>query len=78
MSRVWQKLQDCRSNSNKRNEKGRRVFRTEVNHDVPELSVILQVKINGNPVTAILDSGAGPSVLDYDTLRDLGLTNHLR
>ena len=40
---------------------------------LPELSVVIPVKINGKSVTVILYSGAGPSVLDYETLNELGL-----
>ena len=38
-----------------------------------ELSVVLPIKLNGKSLTAILDSGAGPSVIDYNTNRNLGL-----
>ena len=30
-------------------------------------------EVNGKSITAILDSGAGPSVIDYNTIYDLGL-----
>ena len=38
-----------------------------------ELSVVLPMKLNGLSLTAILDSGAGPSEIDYNTIRNLGL-----
>ena len=43
----------------------------------PELSVVVKAEINGVPTTVILDSGAGPSVLDYGTLKNLGLAKRL-
>ena len=36
------------------------------------------MKINGEPVSALLDSGAGPSVMDLQTVRNLGLETHMR
>ena len=45
--------------------------------DLPELCVVVKAEINGVPTTVILDSGAGPSVLDYDTLKNLGLAKYL-
>ena len=38
-----------------------------------ELSVLLPVKIANATLEMILDSGAGPSVIDLGTIRDLGL-----
>ena len=70
------KLQDCKSSKSGRD--GHRVFVARTDQSSPELSVVLSVKINGNPVTVILDSGAGPSVLDYETLSELGLTKYLQ
>ena len=36
-----------------------------------EMAVILPIKLSGEPIKALLDSGAGPSVIDVGTLRDL-------
>ena len=38
-----------------------------------EMSVILPIKLSGEPINALLDSGAGPSVIDKNTLCQLGL-----
>ena len=38
-----------------------------------ELSVVLPIKLNGISLSAILDSGAGSSEIDYNTIRNLGL-----
>ena len=38
-----------------------------------ELAAALSVKLNGEHVSALVDSGAGPSVIDLETVRDLGL-----
>ena len=67
------RLQECKVD--KPNPGGRRVFTTEM--ALPELSVVVKAEINGVPITVILDSGAGPSVLDYGTLKNLGLAKHL-
>ena len=42
-------------------------------HPISELSVIVSVKLANTPIEMILNSGAGPSVLDFGTVRDLGL-----
>ena len=41
-------------------------------------SVVLPVKVNGESVSALLDSGAGPLVMDLQTIRNLGLETHMR
>ena len=38
-----------------------------------DLSVALPIKINGESVSALIDSGAGPSVIDFQSICDLGL-----
>ena len=43
-----------------------------------ELSVLLLVKLENTPMKMILDSGAGPSILDIGTVRELGLENSIR
>ena len=42
------------------------------------LAVVLPVKLDGEPVSALLDSGAGPSVVDLQTVRNLGLETRMR
>ena len=42
-----------------------------------EMSAVLPVTLNGEPITALLDSGAGPSVLDIRTVCDLGLDSKM-
>ena len=41
------------------------------------LAVVLPVKLDGEPVSALLDSGAGPSVVDLQTVRNLGLETRM-
>ena len=42
-----------------------------------ELSVALPVRINGKLVTALNDSGAGPSVIDFQTVCNFGLESQV-
>ena len=42
-----------------------------------ELSVLLPVKLANSPLEMILDSGAGPSVIDIGTIRELGLERQI-
>ena len=42
-----------------------------------ELSVILPVKLANSSIEMVLDSGAGPSVIDLGTVRYLGLERHI-
>ena len=57
---------------------GRKILNLEHWGTSTELSVVLPVKLNGKSITAILDSGAGPSVIDYNTIFDLGLKSLVR
>ena len=41
------------------------------------LAAALSVKLNGKPVSALVGSGAGPSVIDIEAVRDLGLEAQL-
>ena len=40
-------------------------------------SVVLKVKMGGKVVNAILDSGAGCSVIDLGTLKEIGFEKHV-
>ena len=72
---VVKRDQECKVD--KPNPGGRRVFTTEMEDALPELFVVVKAEINGVPITVILDSGVGPSVLDYGTLKNLGPAKHL-
>ena len=41
------------------------------------MAVILPIKLSGEPIKALLDSGAGPSVIDVETLRDLRFDQYM-
>lgn len=41
------------------------------------LAAALSVKLNGKPVSALVDSGAGLTVIDIEAVRDLGLEAQL-
>ena len=43
-----------------------------------EDTVTLKVKISGKEVSAVLDTGAKPSVIDRKTLAQLGLSGHIQ
>ena len=49
------------------------VMVTKLHGGREEMSVILPIKLSGEPINALLDSGAGPSVIDRNTLCKLGL-----
>ena len=38
-----------------------------------ELSVLISVRLNGTRTNALLDSGAGPSVIDLGSVHEMGL-----
>ena len=40
-------------------------------------SAMFPIKLSGEPINALLDSGAGPSVIDKATVHELGLEPHL-
>ena len=54
------------------NEEGR-----ETKNNTPDETVIVDVKIEGHKFEALLDSGAGVSVTDIDTVRALGLEDKI-
>ena len=58
-------------------EPNRRVMRIGRSSAGEEMSVYLPIKLNGESLSALLDSGAGPSVIDLHTLRTLGLESEL-
>ena len=64
-------LKDC--STNRQDGDKRRVMYTGHLRSHGELSAALSVKLNGESVSALVDSGAGPSVIDIETVRDLGL-----
>lgn len=43
-----------------------------------ELSVLIAIKLNGKQTDGLLDSGAGPSVIDIGTVRELGIEQSMR
>ena len=55
-------LKEC--SSRKLGEPNRRVMRIGRSSAGEEMSVILPIKLNGESLSALLDSGAGPSVID--------------
>ena len=68
-------LKDCptdRSDGNKR-----KVMRTGDGRSQGELAAALLVKLNGRSISALVDSGAGPSVIDIETVHNLGLEPEL-
>ena len=64
-------LKDC--NDRKSSGSKYKVMQAGLRNGNSELSVVLPLTLNGEPITALLDSGAGPSVLDIRTVCDLGL-----
>ena len=68
-------LKDC--STNRQDGDKRRVMYTGHLRSHGELSAALSVKLNGESVSALVDSGAGPSVIDIETVRDLGLEAEL-
>ena len=64
-------LRDCLKRGGQKG--GRRILNLNRPGVCTELSVVIPVRINGKLITAILDSGAGPSVIDHYTIRELGL-----
>ena len=69
-------LKDC--SAKKPSSDSRKIFCVGQPQPLDCLGVVLPVKINGKSVSALLDSGAGPSVMDLQTVRNLGLQEHMR
>ena len=69
-------LKDC--STKKPSVDSRKVFCIGYPQSLDCLVVVLLVKVNGEPVSALLDSSAGPSVMDIQTVRNLGLETHMR
>ena len=49
------------------------VLKAETDGTGAELSVLISIKLNGMPTSGLVDSSAGPSVIDIGTVRALGL-----
>ena len=64
-------LRDCLKRGGQKG--GRRILNLNRPGVCTELSVVIPVRINGKSITAILDSGAGPSVIDHGTICEWGL-----
>ena len=61
----------------KRKDFSRRIYQVSDKYYNTELSVALTAKLNRKPFTMLLDSGAGPSVVDLETVRILGLESKI-
>ena len=64
-------LRNCTSSG--KGKGSREVLNAEGPNSATELSVLIPVKLNGMHVKALIDSGAGPSVIDIQTVCELGL-----
>ena len=69
-------LKDCSILSKGRNSHS--VLSTKLDGLGAELSVLIAMKLNGKQTNGLLDSGAGPSVIDIGTVRELGLEQSMR
>ena len=69
-------LKDCSILSKGRNSHS--VLSTKLDGLGAELSVLIAIKLIGKQTNGLLDSGAGPSVIDIGTVRELGLEQSMR
>ena len=63
-------LKDC-SKVHKKGKDDYTVLVTDIEGLGAELSVLVEIKLNGKQTNGLLDSGAGPSVIDIGTVPNL-------